>query len=146
MSTGSTGTSLLLDAAADVARIAGDVALRYFRAGVAVETKRDGTPVTVADRAAEQAAREWLRERFPDDGILGEELGEERPGARRRWVLDPIDGTKTFVRGVPLWGSMVALLDGEDVLAGAIHCPAVGELVVAAPGEGCWWNGSLSAL
>jgi histidinol-phosphatase len=134
--------SLLLEAVAELARIAGDTALRYFRTGVAVESKRDGTPVTVADRAAEAAARDWLRARFPDDGILGEELGEEHPGARRRWVLDPIDGTKTFVRGVPLWGSLVALHEGETVLAGAIYCPAVGELVAAAPDAGCWWNGS----
>jgi histidinol phosphatase-like enzyme (inositol monophosphatase family) len=138
--------STLLDAVADVARVAGDTALRYFRAGIAVETKGDGTPVTVADRAAEHAAREWLRTRFPNDGILGEELGEERPGARRRWLLDPVDGTKTFVRGVPLWGSLVAVHDGETVLAGSIYCPAVGELVVAAPGEGCWWNGSRCAV
>jgi histidinol phosphatase-like enzyme (inositol monophosphatase family) len=136
-----TGT-LLLEAAADVARVAGDTALRYFGTGVAIEAKRDGTPVTVADRTAEQAAREWLHARFPEDGILGEELGEERPGALRRWVLDPIDGTKTFVRGVPLWGSLVALHEGETVLAGAIYCPAVGELVAAAPTMGCWWNGS----
>jgi histidinol-phosphatase len=136
----------LLDAAAEVARVAGDTALRYFRTGVTVETKRDGTPVTAADRAAERAARDWLSARFPDDGVLGEELGELRPRARRRWVLDPVDGTKTFVRGVPLWGTMVALLDGDTVLVGAIYCPAVGELVVAAPGEGCWWNGSRSAV
>jgi histidinol phosphatase-like enzyme (inositol monophosphatase family) len=139
-------TGFLLDAAAEVARVAGDVALRHFRAGVTVETKGDGTPVTVADRAAEQAAREWLDARFPDDGVLGEELGQLRPKARRRWVLDPVDGTKTFVRGVPLWGSMVALLEGDAVLVGAIYCPAVGELVVAAPGAGCWWNGSRAAV
>ncbi|MDQ3950537.1 MAG: histidinol-phosphatase [Gemmatimonadota bacterium] len=139
--------TLLLDAVAEVARVAGDTALHYFRsAGLTVEPKRDGTPVTVADRAAEQAARGWLRARFPDDGILGEELGEERPGARRRWVLDPIDGTKTFVRGVPLWGSLVAVHEGETILAGAIYCPAVGELVAAAPGAGCWWNGSRCAV
>jgi histidinol-phosphatase len=134
--------SLLLEAVAELARVTGDTALRYFRSGVTVESKRDGTPVTAADRAAEEVARDWLRARFPDDGILGEELGEERPQARRRWVLDPIDGTKTFVRGVPLWGSLVALHEGETVLAGAIYCPAVGELVAAAPGAGCWWNGS----
>jgi histidinol-phosphatase len=134
--------TLLLEAVAELARVAGDTALRYFRTGLTVESKRDGTPVTIADRAAEEAARDWLRTRFPDDGILGEELGEERPGAPRRWVLDPIDGTKTFVRGVPLWGSLVALHEGETVLAGAIYCPAVAELVAAAPGAGCWWNGS----
>jgi histidinol-phosphatase len=138
--------SLLLEAVAELARVTGDTALRYFRTGVAVESKRDGSPVTVADRAAEEVARDWLRARFPEDGILGEELGEERPQARRRWVLDPIDGTKTFVRGVPLWGSLVAVHEGDTILAGAIYCPAVGELVVAAPGAGCWWNGSRCAV
>ncbi|HEY2065331.1 MAG TPA: histidinol-phosphatase [Gemmatimonadaceae bacterium] len=127
---------------ADLARLAGDVALRHYRANLTVETKADGSPVTVADRAAETAAREWVRQRFPDDGILGEEFGEERPGAQRRWVIDPIDGTKTFVRGVPLWGSLVALCEGEQVLAGAAYFPAVGELLAAAPGAGCWWNGA----
>jgi histidinol phosphatase-like enzyme (inositol monophosphatase family) len=129
-------------AAADVARVAGDFALRHFRAGVDVETKGDGSPVTVADRGAEQAARAWLEARFPADGILGEEFGVTRAGAPRRWVLDPIDGTKTFVRGVPLWGTLVACLAGDEVLAGAAYFPAVQEVVVAAPGEGCWWNGA----
>ena len=138
--------ALLLDAVADVARVAGDAALRHFHTGITVETKHDGSPVTIADRAAEQAAREWLRAHFPDDGILGEEFGEERPGARRRWVLDPVDGTKTFIRGVPLWGSLVAVHEGERVLAGAIYCPAVGELAAAAPGAGCWHNGRRCAV
>jgi histidinol-phosphatase len=139
-------STLLLEAVADVARVAGDVALQHFRTRLTIESKPDGTPVTTADRAAEQAARDWLRARFPEDGILGEEFGEARPGARRRWVVDPIDGTKTFVRGVPLWGSLVALHEGETVLAGAIYCPAVAELVAAAPGAGCWWNGSRCAV
>lgn len=143
--------ALLLHAAERIARVAGDVALRHFRAGpaggaIAVETKGDGSPVTAADRAAERAARDWLDARFPDDGVLGEEFGVTRPGAARRWILDPIDGTKTFVRGVPLWGTLVACVDGEGadaaVLAGAAYFPAVGELVAAAPGEGCWWNGA----
>jgi histidinol-phosphatase len=133
--------SLLLEAASEVARVAGDVAMRFYKSGVAVESKGDGSPVTAADRAAEQAARDWLAERFALDGVLGEELGETQPNARRRWVLDPIDGTKTFVRGVPLWGSLVALCEGETVLAGAAYFPAVQEIVAAAPGEGCWWNG-----
>src|SRR5438309_816579 len=87
-----------------------------------------GSTVTVADRAAETAAREWVRRRFPEDGILGEEFGEERPGAARRWVIDPIDGTKSFVHGVPLWGSLVALCEGERVLAGAAYFPVVAEM------------------
>ena len=128
--------------AAELARITGPVALRHYRTNLTVETKADGSPVTVADRAAETAARAWVQSRFPQDGVLGEELGEERPGAERRWIIDPIDGTKAFVRGTPLWGSLVALCEGERVLAGAAYFPAVDELVAAAPGAGCWWNGS----
>lgn len=128
--------------AAELARITGTVALQHYRSRLTVETKADGSPVTEADRAAETAARAWVRSRFPDDGILGEELGEERPGAPRRWVIDPIDGTKSFVRGTPLWGSLVALCEGTRVLAGAAYFPAVDELLAAAPGAGCWWNGS----
>jgi histidinol-phosphatase len=128
--------------AAELARITGTVALRHYRTNLTVETKADGSPVTIADRAAETAARAWVQSRFPQDGVLGEELGEERSGAARRWVIDPIDGTKSFVRGTPLWGSLVALCEGDRVLAGAAYFPAVDELVAAAPGAGCWWNGS----
>lgn len=142
-SLGAQGTSTdFLDAVADVARLAGDVALRHFRRGVAVEWKSDGSPVTIADREAEQAAREWIGRRFPEHGILGEEEGETRIGAEYRWIVDPIDGTKTFVRGVPLWGTLVAIARGESVVAGAAYFPAVSEMLVAAPGKGCWWNGS----
>jgi histidinol phosphatase-like enzyme (inositol monophosphatase family) len=128
--------------AAELARLTGQIAMAHYRSRLVVETKADGSPVTAADRAAEQAARDWVRRFFPEDGVLGEEFGEERPGARRRWIIDPIDGTKSFVRGTPLWGSLVALCEGEAVLAGAAYFPAVDELVAAAPGAGCWWNGS----
>lgn len=131
----------LLSAVEAVARLAGDIALGFFHSPVVVESKADGSPVTIADRTAEQAARDWIERRFPDDGILGEELGLTRPDARRRWVLDPIDGTKTFIRGVPLWGTLVALCEGDQVLAGAAYFPAVAEMLVAAPSAGCWWNG-----
>ena len=138
--------SELLQAVAEVARLAGDRAMRHYRTGVGVETKGDGSPVTVADRAAERVAREWIEARFPADGILGEEEGETRPEAARRWILDPIDGTKSFVAGVPLWGTLVAVAAGEEILAGAAYFPAVGELVAAAPGEGCWWNDRRAAV
>jgi histidinol-phosphate phosphatase HisN, inositol monophosphatase family len=128
--------------AAELARLTGDVALKHYRSRLAVEVKADGSPVTIADRAAEQAARDWVARRFPNDGVLGEELGATRADAPRRWVIDPIDGTKSFVRGVPLWGSLVALCEGETVLAGAAYFPAVGELIAAAPDAGCWWNGT----
>lgn len=137
-----TTPSLLLEAVADVARVAGDVALRYFKSGLAVDTKGDGSPVTIADRTAEEVARRWIAERFPDDAVLGEEFGACGDDRQRRWFIDPIDGTKTFVRGVPLWGTMIGVAQGDEVLAGAIYCPAVGELVAAAAGEGCWFNAS----
>ncbi len=143
-------TDRVLDAriapAAELARLTGDIALRHYRSTLTVETKADGSPVTAADRAAEQAARDWVGRYFPQDGILGEEFGEERAGARRRWVIDPIDGTKSFVRGTPLWGSLVALCEGDAVLAGAAYFPAIDELLAAAPNAGCWWNGSRCAV
>jgi histidinol-phosphatase len=132
----------LARAVEQVARIAGDIALRYYRSSLVIESKADGSPVTIADRTAEQAARAWIEKNHPGDGILGEELGVARPDARRQWVLDPIDGTKTFVRGVPLWGTLVALCEGDDVLAGAAYFPALGEMLAAARDAGCWWNGA----
>jgi histidinol-phosphatase len=134
-------TSLLLQAVSELATLTGAEAARHFRRGVTVETKGDGSPVTIADRAAESVARAWIQQRFPEDGILGEEFGLERPDAPRRWVLDPIDGTKSFIHGVPLWGTLVAVVAGEAVLAGAIAAPASDELVAAARGEGAWFNG-----
>jgi histidinol-phosphatase len=132
----------LAAAVEEVARVAGDIALRYYKTSLVVESKSDGSPVTIADRSAEQAARNWIEVHFPGDGILGEELGLTRPDSRRRWVLDPIDGTKTFVRGVPLWGTLVALCEGHEVLAGAAYFPPLGEMLAAARGAGCWWNGA----
>ncbi len=136
----------LMEAAAEVAQIAGRHAMRWYRApvGVDVDIKADGSPVTVADRESELLARKWISERFPKDGIIGEEFDPVHPDARRKWIIDPIDGTKAFVRGVPLWGTLVACCDGETVLAGAAFFPAVDELACAAPGEGCWWNGVLA--
>lgn len=131
----------LLEAVDTVARLAADTAMRWYRRGVAVDTKADGSPVTDADRAAESAARAWITERFPLDGIVGEEFGVERPDAPRRWFVDPIDGTKSFVRGVPLWGSLVGVVEGDTVLAGAVCCPASDDAVIAARGGGAWHNG-----
>ena len=139
-------TDSLLAASGELAEFAAAVAMRHYRADFTVETKGDGSPVTVADRSAELAAREWLQRRFPDDGIVGEEFPDTNRNAKRRWIIDPIDGTKAFVRGVPLWGTLIACCEGETVLAGAACYPAVKELVMAAPGEGCWWNGSRAAV
>ncbi len=131
----------LLEFAVEVAWRAGRVTLAHFQTGVAAEAKPDLSPVTVADRASERICRDLIEARYPHDAILGEELGEVRAGARHRWILDPIDGTRSFVHGVPLYSVLVALeQEGEPVL-GVIHMPALGETVYAARGEGCWWDG-----
>ena len=135
-------SALLLQAAGELARLMGAAALRHYRTGIAVERKGDGSPVTLADREAERVARDWLAARFPEDAILGEEFGPQPGRSGRAWLLDPIDGTKTFVRGVPLWGSLVAAVERDTVLAGAAAYPALGELLSAAPGEGCWHDGA----
>ena len=137
-----TSIAIYMDAVAEVAGIAGDIAKRYYGRNPDTHTKKDGSPVSIADVTAEQAAREWIERRFPDDGIIGEELPSVRLDAARRWILDPIDGTYTFLQTVPLWGTLVAVAEGENVIAGAAYFPALGEIIVAARGEGCWWNGS----
>ena len=130
------------EAVAEVARVVGEAAMVHYHLGFEVEFKKDGSPVTIADRSAEQAARRMVERLFPEDGFIGEEFPPTHPHAKRQWIVDPIDGTKSFVRRVPLWGSLVAVAEGETILAGSVFLPAVGELVVAAPGRGCWWNGS----
>ena len=129
-----------MQAVAEVARITGNFAMSYYGKNIDVETKGDGSPVTIADRGAEQVAREWIARHFPQDGILGEEFGETGSNTLRQWLIDPIDGTKSFVRSVPLWGTLVAVTEGKRVLAGAIYCPVVNELVVAEVGHGCYLN------
>jgi histidinol phosphatase-like enzyme (inositol monophosphatase family) len=135
-----------MEAAAEVARVAGDIAKGYYGRDPETRTKSDGSPVSIADINAERTAREWIGRRFPDDGIIGEELASVRPQAERRWLLDPIDGTYTFLQSVPLWGTLVAVAEGDDVIAGAAYFPALDEIIVAARGEGCWWNGSRAAV
>lgn len=132
----------LLQAVRECAERAGSVAFKHYRTGVTVEWKGDGSPVTIADRGAELAVREWIEARFPSDGILGEEFGEKPGTSGRRWLVDPIDGTKSFVRGVPLWGSLVAVMEGDRAIAGAACFPAVAESVAAAEGCGCWHDGT----
>jgi len=131
----------LLEFALATAREAGQVALGHFHTGVAVERKADATPVTIADRETERLLRQRITERFPEHGIVGEEFGTAGATAAYRWLLDPIDGTQTFIRGVPLWGVMVGLeLEGDPVV-GVVHFAALHETLWARRGGGAWWNG-----
>jgi histidinol-phosphatase len=131
---------LRLDWAVKIAHEAGRHTLKYFRRGdLEVERKADDSPVTIADREAEELLRLRIAERFPADGLLGEELGAIESKSGYQWVLDPIDGTKSFIRGVPLYSTLVAvLLDGEPCI-GVIHAPATSETVYADTGGGSWY-------
>ena len=131
----------LLAVAVEVAREGGRRTLAHFQAGGSVDTKPDGTPVTRADREAEAAMRARITRTFPDHAILGEEEGETRGRAPWRWIIDPLDGTRTFVRGVPLFGTLVGIEHDDEPVVGVIHLPALDETVAAARGEGCTWNG-----
>jgi len=128
-----------LDFAVEIARDAGDLTLKYFRRDdLQVDRKADESPVTIADRSAEELLRAQIAKRFSRDGIIGEEFGEQGGSSGYQWILDPIDGTKSFIHGVPLYTTLVAVLrDGEPIL-GVIHAPAVGDTVYAAKGMGCW--------
>lgn len=130
-----------LELARDLAEEAGRLTMGYFRSTFAVDYKADNSPVTVADREAEQLIRRRLADRFPEHGILGEEFGTSKTDSPWTWMIDPIDGTKSFIHGVPLYAVLIALAhEGEPVL-GVIHCPPLAETVYAAKGFGCYWNG-----
>ena len=127
-----------IEAAIEAARAAGEIACRYFRTDLEVETKPDHSPVTAADRECEQRIVEILRGRFPDFGFFGEESGERAGRAAKRWIVDPIDGTKSFVRGIPFFATLIGLEEEGEVTAGVIHAPATGELLWALRGEGAF--------
>jgi myo-inositol-1(or 4)-monophosphatase len=133
----------LVVAAEAAADVAGSVVRPFFRAGVAADLKSDRSPVTIADRSAEQAMRAVLADRFPDHGVLGEEFGLDRPDARLRWVLDPIDGTRAFITGRPTFGILVALLDGDAPVLGVIDQPVTGERWIGAAGRTTVFRGPL---
>jgi len=126
------------EAAVDVARRAGQLALRYFDAVVDVEWKSDQSPVTVADREGEQLLRSTLLEKFPGDGFLGEESGYVDGTTGFRWIIDPIDGTRNFVRGVPVWAVLVGLEYKDEQIAGVIEAPALHQTYRALRGDGAY--------
>lgn len=125
----------------DVATTAGRHTLRFFRSDdLVVDAKSDDSPVTIADREAEQLVRKLIAERFPSDTLQGEEFAEQSGTTPYRWIVDPIDGTKSFVCGVPLYSTLLGLECDGQPLAGVILIPALGETIVAAIGHGCWYR------
>jgi len=130
----------------ELADMAGRIALTHFRSSVDFERKQDLTPVTIADRAIEVGLRRLIQARFPDHGILGEETGYT-PGDRYTWYLDPIDGTKSFISGMPLFGTLVALADEREgaVVAGMIDMPALAERWYGTP-DGTTFNGKPASV
>jgi histidinol phosphatase-like enzyme (inositol monophosphatase family) len=130
-----------LDFALDAAWQAGRLTLAHFQTGIAVDRKADDTPVTLADRGAEQLLRQLIAARFPSHAVVGEEFGADERDSDHRWIIDPIDGTQSFIRGVPLYGVLLGLEIAGEMVAGVVHLPALGEIAGAARGTGCRWNG-----
>ncbi len=131
-----------LDFAVETAYLAGRLTLGYFQTGLRPDFKADDSPVTVADREAEQLIRTRIEAHYPGHAIVGEEYGaKEVAGATHRWFVDPIDGTRSFVRGVPLYGVLLGLEIEGTVEVGVAYFPPLEEMIYAATGEGCHWNG-----
>ena len=134
-------TRELLDFATEIAWEAGRLIMRHFQVGVGVTTKPDRTPVTEADIAGERLLRKRIEARFPGHRILGEEDGESGSDPTHRWILDPIDGTTSFIHGVPLFGMLIGLEIAGEAVVGVCNIAGLGEMVTGARGEGAFWNG-----
>ena len=131
-----------MEFATETAWLAGRLTLGYFQTGLQPEFKEDQSPVTAADRRAEELIRNRIEAAYPGHAIFGEEFGDDGSDeASHRWIIDPIDGTISFVRGVPLYAVLIGLEVEGEMQVGVAHFPALGEMLAAATGEGCWWNG-----
>jgi histidinol phosphatase-like enzyme (inositol monophosphatase family) len=130
-----------LEVATDIARKAAQLAIEW-QPKIVAETKADRSPVTQADRECERLIAQALTDAFPDDGVMGEEGAASESRSGRRWIIDPIDGTRDYVRGNPLWANLIALEAGGDVVAGVVNLPMLGKLYSAARKGGAHCNGS----
>ncbi len=135
-----------LELALSLADVADRITLgRFLSEDLEIETKPDLSPVTEADRAVEQAVREQLAAQRPADSVLGEEYGvSTAPSSERRWIIDPIDGTKNYVRGIPVWATLLALQDGDEIVVGVVSAPAISRRWWAARGRGAFVDDGLS--
>ncbi|WP_323012315.1 histidinol-phosphatase [Castellaniella sp.] len=134
-------TDEVLDFAQGLASQARTIALRWFRHQPDIELKADDSPVTVADRGVEAFLRDEIARRYPNHGLLGEEFGMQAGDAEVLWSIDPIDGTRSFITGNPLWGCLLAVLHQQQPLIGIVDIPYMAERWVAVRGRGCWLNG-----
>jgi histidinol-phosphatase len=134
-------TASALTAAREAAAAAAEVIRHYWRRGVEVELKSDATPVTIADREAEQAIRKILQVALPQASIYGEEFGLEGERGGLLWLVDPLDGTKSFVRRTPFFSTQIALMDGDELVLGVSSAPIYGETMWASSGNGAWLDG-----
>jgi histidinol-phosphatase len=133
--------SPLLEEACRIAESASKIALSYFRQVLLIEMKENQTPVTIADKKTEEMIRRELEMLYPDHGIVGEEFGSHRENSEFLWTIDPIDGTRSFVRGIPLFGTLIGLLHKGEPVVGVMVLPALGETYTAAKGLGTFCNG-----
>ncbi len=132
--------SSYLSTAIEAAKAAADVILHYYEKNVDVQIKKDQTPVTVADVESEQVIREIIETQFPDHGIFGEEAGRKESTSDYLWLIDPIDGTKSFISSNPFFSTQIALMQGADIIMGVSNAPAFAELACAEKGKGAWFN------
>jgi histidinol-phosphatase len=130
--------STYLTVAIDAAKAAEDVIRKHYAPDISVTLKADESPVTIADQEAERAVMETIRRAFPDHGFLGEETGDASGNAEYTWIIDPIDGTRNFIRQVPLFGTLIALRKGGDIIVGVSNMPMLGELIYAEKGKGAY--------
>lgn len=131
----------LLEFALEAAWQAGKITLGFFQTDIGVERKADQSPVTIADKTAEQKLRAMIEKHWPDYGIIGEEFGNVQSKNGLTWTVDPIDGTKSFICGVPIYANLISLTNGTRPILGVAHFPALNETIYATQGGGCYWNG-----
>ncbi len=131
----------ILEEATDIVEDASEICLSYFRQAILIESKPDGTPVTIADKKTEEFIRLELEKAFPSHGILGEEFGNKDLDAEFVWTIDPIDGTRSFISGIPLFGTLVGLLHRGEPVVGIMVLPALGETYMGAKGLGAYCDG-----
>ena len=132
--------SLYLQTALDAVHAAQDIILQYYHGDFAVELKPDQSPVTIADVQTEQTIKNIILDRFPNHGFFGEETGKVNAGAEFNWLIDPIDGTKSFVRGYPMFSTQIALMQGDELILGVSNAPGFNELAYAEKGKGAFLN------